>query len=169
MRHVSVILGIIFVLTCLLLALIQGWVDPQAWAGWLGSWALAPLEQVGYFSLGWGTGVTGWLVTGHWGTSYLSRRLPWAWKLWRKNVLVSLVPVFKYLVAGVLLLGLGAALGYFLWGIFTAGFDIGLAAGAIFGLLYTARKDRGLGDQINLLEANQRYLNKEQTPLFQEE
>lgn len=161
MRRVLLVLGGVFVLVCLLLlALMEGWigaVSPQF---------VARLEYAGYLAIGWGTGVTGWLMTGHLGTSCLFGKVPRAWTLWQEDVLASRLPIFKYLTAGVLLFGLGAVLGYHLWGLSTEAFDFGLLVGAAFGAVYSGQKVRQLGNEIDFLDANQRYLNEKNVSLF---
>lgn len=154
----------IFLLACLIIAAIQGWL------GELSTTTVGRLEQAGYFALGWGAGVTGWLLTGHQTTSCLLKKVPNTWKLWQRDILVSLVPAFKYLTAGVLFAGLGILLGYALSGLFIQAFDTGLLIGAIFGLVHSLRKGYTSGpDRINFFEANQRYLNEKKVPLFSDE
>lgn len=164
MRRISVVLGGLFVIVCFLLAVIQGWF------GELSSQSLRQLEQTGYFAIGWGTGVTGWLLSGHLAIFYLLRKAPRAWRLWRKDVLLSPLPVFKYLAVGLFSLGLGAIGGYRLWDFFMQVFNAGLLVGAVLGFLYSIRKVyQSAGNQIDFFEANQRYLNRDEVPLFSEE
>lgn len=161
MNRISLILLAIFFLVCALFAVVQGWLC-------VGSvQSVARLEQAGLFSFGWGTGVTAWLLSGHQSTSCLLRKIPAAWKLGRKGVLVSRLPVFKYLVAGLLFAGLGVALVVPLWGLFTPAFDVGLLVGAVFGLVHSVRTAYQSGvDKIDFLDANQRYLSEENVTLF---
>lgn len=141
----------------------------EGWLGAMSSRFVARLEYAGYLAIGWGTGVTGWLVTGHLATSCLFGKVPRAWTLWQEEVLASRLPILKYLAAGVLLFGLGAVLGYHLWELATEAFDIGLLVGAAFGAVYSGQKVRQLGNEIDFLEANQRYLNKGKVSLFSDE
>lgn len=151
----------VFLLVCLLMAALQGWM------GDLSAETVARLEQAGHLAIGWGTGVMGWLLTGHLATSFLLKKAPATRRLWQKDVLVNSLPIFKYVTAGILFLGLGIFLGYQLWGLFIQAFDIGFLVGAICGLLFSLRTVYYSGpDRIDLLEANHRYLNERKVPLF---
>lgn len=164
MRRLSLIMGIIFVVTCLLL------VGAQGWMGELSNESVIRLERAGYAAIGWGTGVTAWLLSGHLATSALLRNVPKAWRLWQGNVLKSCLPVFKYLTVGFLFSGLGALLGYYLWGLSIQAFDVGLLVGTTYGSIYSLhRVYHSADDQIDFLEANQRYLNEGKVAVFSDE
>jgi hypothetical protein len=125
-------------------------------------------EYAGMLAVGWGVGVTGWLVTGHQAVSCLFVDMPRAWKLWRKRVLTSSLPIYKYLIGGGLLLVLGTLLVDQLSGMWTHAFDVGVLAGIVVGAgrsFVTARKYRS---QIDFLEANQRFLNEKEVSVFTE-
>ncbi|MFB6098562.1 MAG: hypothetical protein ABEK84_05515, partial [Salinibacter sp.] len=109
-----------------------------------------------------------WLVTGHQAMSCLSVDMPRAWRLWRKNVLTSRVPVYKYLLGGSLLIVLGVVLVEQLWGFWEDAFDVGLLAGIVVGAGHSLIKTREEGNQIDFLEANQRFLNEKRVRLFTE-
>lgn len=128
---------------------------------------LSLLEVFGVFCIGWGGGVTGWLVTGHQAVTCLFLDMPRAWKLWTKDVLTSSLPVYKYLVAGGTLLVLGAVLVEQLWGVWVQAFDFGLIAGFFMGAGHSFMNLRA-GNQIDFLEANQRYLNEKEVTVFTE-
>lgn len=128
---------------------------------------LTTLEVFGVFCVGWGVGVTGWLVTGHQAITCLFLDMPRAWRLWTKNVLTSSLPVYKYFVAGGLLLLLGTIVIDQLWGIWRQPFDLGMIVGVLIGAAHSFANLRA-GSQIDFFEANQRYLNKKQVPLFNE-
>jgi hypothetical protein len=123
-------------------------------------------EYGGMLAIGWGAGVTSWLVTGHQAMSCLFVNMPWAWKLLRKNVLTSSLPIFKYLFGGGLLLVLGAILVDQVWGIWTQAFDVGLLAGIVVGAGHSFLNMRRVGNRVDFLDANQRYLNEDQVPFF---
>lgn len=125
-------------------------------------------EHAGILAIGWGVGVTAWLITGHPAMRCLFVNVSRAWRLRRKNALTSSLPVFKYLLAGGLLLALGAILAHQLWGIWIRPFDIGLLAGGIVGLGHSFVKIRRPGSKIDFLEANQRYLNEDKVVFFTE-
>lgn len=189
MRYLLQALGIAFIIACLfLLTTIQGWlvsVTPeqmnaviqawfreniQAWLGRTDGWFLQRLEQTGYFAIGCGTGVTGWFLSGNLAAPYFLRKVPMAWKLWQRDVLTSRLPILKYLTTGFFFLGLGAASGYYLWGLSKPAFDVGLLAGAIFCSVYSLRKlYQSTENRVDFFEANQRYLNEENVALFSED
>lgn len=129
---------------------------------------LRMLREVGVFCIGWGVGVTGWLVTGHWAMDCLFVNMPRAWKLRKKNVLNSSLPIYKYLIGGGLLLVLGTVLVDQLWGLWVQAFDLGIGAGLIMGAVYSFMNLQKMGNQLNFLEANQRYLNEKKVSLFTE-
>jgi hypothetical protein len=126
------------------------------------------LEEAGIFSIGWGVGVTAWLVTGQQAATYLFSRVHRAWTLWRRRVLTSLLPVFKYLVVGLILIGLGALLVRQLWGLWTGAYDAGLIAGVMVGIVYSVSQTPSNRTRLDFLEANQRYLNDEEVSVFTE-
>jgi len=164
MRRLSLILGVVFLLACASLAAIQGWMG-----AWSNPFAVR-LEQAALFAIGWGTGVTAWLLSGHQATSCFLRKVPTAWRLWQNGVLANRFPICKYLAAGLLFTGLGVALGNPLRGLFTSAFDAGLLTGATFGLIHSIRMVyQPESDHIDFLEANQRYLNEENISLFSED
>lgn len=134
-----------------------------------GSEAMAWAEYSGMLAIGWGVGVTGWLVTGHQAVSCLFVDMPHAWKLRQKKVLTSSLPIYKYLIGGGLLLLLGGLLVDQLWGIWTRAFDIGVMLGGLLGVAYSFTNVRGLKNKIDFLEANQRFLNEEKVNLFTEQ
>lgn len=123
-------------------------------------------EYGGVLAIGWSAGVTSWLVTGHQAMWCLFVNMPRAWKLLRKNVLTSSLPIYKYLLGGSLLLMLGAILVDQVWGIWTQAFDVGLLAGIVVGAGHSFLNMRHVGNQVDFLEANQRYLNEDQVALF---
>lgn len=125
-------------------------------------------EYFGMLAIGWGVGVTVWLVSGQPAVSCLFVDLPRAWTLRRKNCLTSSLPIYKYLLAGALLLVLGAILIDQLWGFWTPAFNVGLLTGVIVGAGHSVMNIRTLGSPIDFLEANQRYLNENEVPLFTE-
>lgn len=125
-------------------------------------------EYFGILAIGWGVGVTGWLVTGHQAMTCLFVDMPRAWKLWRNDVLTSSLPIYKYLLGGGFLLTLGTVLIHQLWGIWTQPFDVGLLAGVVVGAGHSFVTGRQEGSQIDFLEANQRFLNEKKVPLFTE-
>lgn len=131
-----------------------------------GSEVLSWGEYFGMLAIGWGVGVTGWLVTGHQAMSCLFADMPRAWKLWQKKVLTSSLPIYKYLIGGGLLLLLGTILIHQLWGFWTQAFDVGLLAGVVVGAGHSFVTVREQGSQIDFLEANQRFLNEKKVPLF---
>lgn len=126
------------------------------------------VEYAGILAIGWGVGVTGWLVTGHPAMRYLFVNVPSAWKLRLKNALTSSLPIFKYLLAGGLLLTLGTFLANQLWGIWIQPFDIGLLVGGVVGLGHSFVNIRRRGSKTDFLEANQRYLNESKVDFFTE-
>ena len=125
-------------------------------------------EYVGMLAVGWGVGVTVWLVSGRPAITCLFVDLPRAWKLRREHVLTSSLPICKYLLGGALLLMLGAILVDQLWGFWTPAFNIGLLTGVIVGAGHSVVNVRKLGGPVDFLEANQRYLNENEVPLFTE-
>lgn len=129
---------------------------------------MAWAEYFGIFAIGWGVGVTGWLITGHQAVSCLFVDMPRAWKLWQKKVLTSILPVYKYLAGGGLLLLLGTLLVNQLWGIWTQAFDVGIMTGLVVGAGHSFVNAREFGGQIDFLEANERFLNKNKVSLFPE-
>jgi hypothetical protein len=131
--------------------------DVMAWA-----------EYFGVLAIGWGVGVTGWLTTGHQAVSCLFVNMPRAWKLWQKKMLTSSLPVFKYLAGGGLMLLLGTLLFAQLWGIWTQAFDVGMMTGLVVGVGHSFANAREFGGQIDFLEANERFLNKNNVSLFPE-
>ena len=129
---------------------------------------LRMFQFFGVFCIGWGVGVTGWLVTGHQAMACLFVDMPRAWKLWQKNVLTSSLPIYKYLIGGGLLLVLGTVLVDQLWGLWFQAFDAGIMAGFVVGAGHSLVNLHEMGSQIDFLEANQRYLNKQRVSLFTE-
>lgn len=125
-------------------------------------------EYAGMLAVGWGAGVTGWLVTGHQAVSCLFVDMPRAWKLWRKRVLTSSLPIYKYLIGGALLLVLGTFLMDQLSGVWTHAFDVGVLAGVVVGAVHSFATARKYRNQIDFLEANQRFLNEGEVSLFTE-
>jgi hypothetical protein len=123
------------------------------------------LEVFGVFCVGWGVGVTSWLVTGHQAVTCLFLDMPRAWKLWMKNVLTSSLPVYKYLIAGGLLLMLGIVLVHQLWGVWTQAFNLGMVVGILVGTGHSFVNLRA-GSPVDFFEANRRYLNEKRVPLF---
>lgn len=161
MRRFILILVATIAIGCLVLAATQGWISVE------NNRYVVRLEQGGYFAIGWGVGVAGWLVSGHQAMSCLFGKMPKAWRLWQKRILANSLPMFKYLAAGILFSGLGAVLGYYAWELFRPAFDAGLLVGAIFGFVYSSRTVyESAGDQIDFLEANQRYINESKAPYF---
>jgi len=140
----------------------------QWWALSVPDVVLNQVEALGILAIGWGMGVTGWLVSGHQAVACFLVKLPRAWMLRRRNVLTSAVPILKYIFAGGLLLGLGGLLAHQVWGLWTQAYDIGLLLGAGTGLVHSVVRMRTLDRPIDFLEANQRYVNEEETPLFSE-
>lgn len=125
-------------------------------------------EYFGMVAIGWGTGVTGWLVSGHQAMLRLFVDMPRAWKLWQKNALTTSLPIYKYLLGGGLLLMLGTILLNQLWGFWTQPFDVGLLTGVIVGAGHSFVNAQRPANQIDFLEANQRYLNEKKVALFTE-
>lgn len=123
-------------------------------------------EYFGMAAIGWGTGVTAWLITGHKATECLFVNVPRAWRLRRKNFLTSSLPVYKYLVGGGFFLVIGAVLVNLLWGSWTHAFDVGLFTGVVTGAGNSFVNARMVGSKVDFLEANQRYLNENQVTLF---
>jgi hypothetical protein len=140
----------------------------QPLAPFIDSGAIAWGESFGVFAIGWGVGVTGWLVTGHQAVSCLFVDVPRAWKLWQKKILTSGLPIYKYLIGGGLLLLLGTVLVDQLWGIWTQAFDVGMVAGVVVGVWFSFMKAREFRNEIDFLEANQRFLNENKVSLFTE-
>ena len=129
---------------------------------------LEKLETTGTFSIGWGVGITGWLVTGRGAFRYLVERMPRAWKLWRRGILTSLIPVLKYALVGVLMGALGGVLTWYLWGSWATAYDVGLVVGALVGAVRSARRVRQKDTPVDFLEANHRYLNDQKVTIFTE-
>lgn len=129
---------------------------------------LRELETAGIFSIGWGVGVTAWLVTGREAFRCLGERVPRAWILWRRAFLTSLVPVLKYTFGGFFMGALGIFLARHLWGLWTGAYDVGLAVGALVGAVHSFSQVREGGIRLEFLEANHRYLNDQKVPLFTE-
>lgn len=129
---------------------------------------LAWLEYFGMLAIGLGCGLLAWLVTGHQAMTCIFGRMSRAWSLWQKRVLTSSLPIYKYLVGGILLAGLGVVLALQLWEIWTEAFDIGLLVGGGLGVLHSLTRIRHSGSQIDFLEANQRYLNERKVTLFKD-
>lgn len=154
--------------TLVLLLLFPESAGAQSSASIIESGALEWGEYFGMLAIGWGIGVTGWLVTGHQAVSCLFVDMPRAWKLWQKQVLTSSLPIYKYLIGGGLLLLLGTLLLHQLWGIWTQAFDVGVVGGVVVGAGYSFMNVRGYRSQIDFLEANQRFLNENKVPLFTE-
>lgn len=125
-------------------------------------------EYAGMLAIGWGVGVTGWLVTGHQAVSCLFIDMPRAWTLWRKRILTSSLPIYKYLIGGGLLLMLGTVLVDQLSGMWTHAFDVGVLAGVVVGAGHSFVASRRYRSQIDFLEANQRFLNEKKVSLFTE-
>jgi hypothetical protein len=125
-------------------------------------------EYLGILAVGWGAGVTVWLMTGHPAVTCLFKSMPRAWKLRRKNALKSSLPIFKYLFVGGFLLVLGAILANQLWGLWMQPFGVGVLTGMIVGAGHSVANLRRHGNQIDFLEANQRYLNEDEVVLFTE-
>jgi hypothetical protein len=94
--------------------------------------------------------------------------MPRAWKLWQKGILTSRLPIYKYLLGGGLLLVLGIVLVDQLWGVWTKAFDVGVIAGVVVGAWFSFVNARKFRNQIDFLEANQRFLNENKVPLFTE-
>lgn len=140
----------------------------QSLAPFLDSGAIAWTEYFGMLAIGWGVGVTGWLVTGHQAVSCLFVEMPRAWKLWRRKILTNSLPIYKYLIGGGLLLLLGTVLVNQLWGVWTQAFDVGIVAGMVVGVANSFLNAQELGNQIDFLEANQRFLNEKEVTLFTE-
>ena len=134
------------------------WEDPV--------WTLETLRASGTFAVGWGTGVVGWLASGHQAAVCFFVKVRWAWLLRRRNVLTSGLPVLKYAIAGSVLLGLGGVLGAEIWGLWNEAYDTGLVAGALTGALHSGWTVRWTGSPIDFLEANQRFVNEDRTALF---
>lgn len=129
---------------------------------------LEQLKDAGIFSIGWGVGVTAWLMTGQQAVTCLLSRLPRAWTLRRRRVLTSLFPVLKYLVLGGILTVLGALLVRQLWGLWTGTYDAGLVVGVILGVVNSLARAPSRRTKIDFLEANQRYVNEEKVSVFAE-
>ena len=125
-------------------------------------------EYLGMVAIGWGVGVAVWLVSGQPAITCLFVDLPRAWKLRREHVLTSSLPIYKYLLGGALLLVLGAILVDQLWGFWTSAFTVGLLAGVIVGAGHSVVNVQKRGGPVDFLEANQRYLNEDEVPLFTE-
>lgn len=126
------------------------------------------LRYSGVLAIGWSVGVASWLVTGHQSVSCFFSDVPRAWRLWRKGVLTSILPVLKYVVGGALLLGLGVVLVMNLWGLWVQAFSVGLSAGLGGGAAHSLVSVRELRTQMDFLEANQRYLNERRVSVFTE-
>lgn len=129
---------------------------------------LNQLRFVGVFAIGWGVGVMGWLITGDKALICLFARIPRAWGLWRKGIFTSILPVWKYLFGGALLIGAGVLLARHVWGIWFGIFDAGIMAGGFVGAIHTLSRLREVGGMMNFLEANQRHLNKDRVSVFTE-
>jgi len=155
------------VTTLVLLSLVRS-ASAQTGMPVLGVGVLMWAEYLGVLAIGWGVGVTVWLVTGHPAVACLFVNMPRAWKLRRKNALKSGLPIFKYLFAGGGLFVLGAILANQLWGLWTQPFDVGILAGMIVGAGHSVANLRGHSNQIDFLEANQRYLNEDKVVFFTE-
>ncbi|PSQ95641.1 MAG: hypothetical protein BRD51_05385 [Bacteroidetes bacterium SW_11_64_17] len=83
-------------------------------------------------------------------------------------MLMSSLPVFKYLAGGGIMLLLGTLLFAQLWGIWTQAFDVGMMTGLVVGVGHSFANAREFGGQIDFLEANERFLNKNNVSLFPE-
>lgn len=129
---------------------------------------LNELETAGIFSIGWGVGVTAWLVTGKEAFRCLGERVPRAWILWRRAILTSLIPVVKYTLGGLVMAALGVFLARHLWGLWTGAYDVGLAAGVLVGAVYSFSQVRESHIRLDFLEANHRYLNDQKVSVFTE-
>lgn len=140
----------------------------QSLAPFLDSSAIAWAEYGGMLAIGWGVGVTGWLVTGHQAVSCLFVEMPRAWKLWQRKILTNSFPIYKYLIGGGLLLLLGTLLVNQLWGVWTQAFDVGIVAGTAVGAAHSFLNAQESGNPIDFLEANQRFLNEKEVTLFTE-
>lgn len=125
-------------------------------------------EYFGMLAIGWGMGVTGWLVSGHQAMVCLFVKMPRAWKLWKKKALTSSLPIYKYLLGGGLLLMLGTILFNQIWGVWSQAYDVGLLTGVIIGAGHSFVNSRKFSNQIDFLEANQRFLNEKKVALFTE-
>lgn len=152
--------------TLLFLLLVPQSAMAQSLESFLRPGVVAWAEYFGVLAIGWGVGVTGWLTTGHQAVSCLFVDMPRAWKLWQKKVLTSSLPVFKYLAGGGLLLLLGTLLFDQLWGLWTRAFDVGIMTGLVVGVGHSFANAREFGGQIDFLEANERFLNKNKVSLF---
>lgn len=129
---------------------------------------LIELEAAGVFTVGVGVGTTAWLVTGQEVFRCLGQRVPHAWRLWRRDILTSLVPVFKYLLGAVLIGALGSVLFQYLWGLWTDAYDVGLVVGAGMGAVHSVWHLNQKGVRLEFLEANHRYLNDQKVSVFSE-
>ena len=168
----------VFLTTSCLFALIIGlmvvqhsfliWLATSQWEVISRPIFLHRLQYMGVLAIGWGVGVTGWLLTGHQALTCFFVNVPRASTLWQKQVLTSILPVFKYLIAGGLFVGLGSILAQQLWGLWAEAYDVGLLAGAVVGLVHTLMESPNVKNYIDFLEANQRYVNSERTSLFTE-
>jgi hypothetical protein len=126
------------------------------------------VESLGILAIGWGVGVTGWLITGHQALSCFLGEMPRSWVLWRRDVLTNILPVLKYLIAGVLFVVFGSILVHQLWGLWTGAYDVGLLTGGITGIIHFLSRTWDIHSLIDFLEANQRYVNEEKVSLFTE-
>lgn len=167
----------IFIATTVVFLLIAGFVVLQnvvsTWGMVVQNWVIVNealvlhrIEVLGIFAIGWGVGVTAWLVIGHQALLCFFEKVPRAWSLWRKDVLKSSLPVHKYLIGGILLLGLGAFLVKQLWGLWIGAYSMGFIAGAIIGGIHSITTVGDIGSPIDFLDANQRYVNEDKVSLF---
>lgn len=148
---------------------VSGWfVVDQSWFFLDQAAVLNWVEYLGILAIGWGVGVTGWLLAGHQALSCFFVNVPRAWILWQRQVLTSILPVCKYWFAGILFVGCGGILAQQLWGVWTGAYDIGLFTGGLLGAIHSVAQIRDVGSHIDFLEANQRYINPEKTSLFTE-
>lgn len=111
-------------------------------------------------SIGWGGAVAVWLVTIHRAAVWLVSRVPRAWRLWRRSVLTTLVPLLKALVGGAVLLGGGGGLVWWLFGVASGAFDPGLWAGLVTGALWSVSTLPGSESRVDFLLANRRHVNQ---------
>lgn len=130
---------------------------------------LAWVEYGAVVAVGWSAAVAVWLATVHQAGAFLISNSPRAWRLWRRGVLTSPLPLFKYVVGGVALLVLGAVAAWQLLGFWTEAFDLGLWAGGATGVLWTVRKLQAPGTRLDFLLSNQRYVAEGEGPPSLEE
>jgi len=129
-------------------------------------WGLQWIEYMGVFAVGWGTGVLIWMSTAHQALRCFLFDLPQGWTLWQHGVLTSVIPASKYLAGGLLFLGTGAVLAWYLMGPWSQAFYVGLLAGGIAGAIWSLEKGWEGQALVDFLLRNRRYVDEDKVPMI---